>query len=108
MKPDLICFIILAVCIVCGANLTNLGNNWENIETRIIEKKKKINIIIISSAITIFLCWIFYLNFLKYSTCVWCGKVFKGNYEYCSQICFDKMLRNSGLTKEEYDNYNLP
>jgi hypothetical protein len=54
--------------------------------------KKTIVTILITVAITIFLCFAFYLNYLKLLPCEYCGKYIKGNISFCSKKCYEASL----------------
>lgn len=52
--------------------------------------KKTIIAILITAIVTVFLCYAFYLNYLKLTPCGYCGKYIKGNTPFCSKECYEK------------------
>lgn len=63
---------------------------WQFWVSPLKENRKQIITIIITAIITVFLCYGFYLNYLKISYCKYCGKEIKGNVPYCSKKCYEK------------------
>ena len=63
---------------------------WQFWVSTLKENKKQIITVIVAAIVTAFLCYGFYLNYLKISYCKYCSKEIKGNVPYCSKICYEK------------------
>ena len=58
------------------------------------EKKKQIITIIITAAVTALFCYVFYISFLKFPRCEYCGNQIRWRTPYCSVECADNILRS--------------
>jgi len=70
--------------------------------------KKYLFTIIATAIITAFLCYGYYLDFLRISHCNFCSKEIKGNHPFCSKQCYEIWLKSPEGQALSYRENEIP